>query len=530
MAYDGILVGMPEIAQIAGVTRAAVGNWRKRHDDFPTPRIQRDAGVLFDLGELEEWLLANHKIDAPIAPGALLWHFADSVRGSWTSGTLTEFTISWLCYLELAERVASGRMPEVPATLTWTTVRDVDDEELWDALRAAGAAIESSCDAVHGLLSDLVPDPAPDPVALRRFAAELEAATDDITPRFALFEETIQRWVDLDAHAAGAYSTPGAVAHLMGHVAGRLPDGATVVDPACGSGLLLLTAAVGDAAPDVPGHFLGTDVNKEAVRRARARWFLYGHDVELRVEDSLRADPTTWPASDLVLIDPPLGLTNWGSADLYRDARWVYGSPPPSSADLAWLQLGLSMLRPTGLAVVALPAGSLFRAGREAEIRRHLIESDAVETVIELPARLRRNTSVSLAIWILRPPAREAADLDLPSRGAVLLVDATGIGTAGRSVHDIDSSDLEQLIDLVTHWRLSGDAKATGTTPAVAISNTELLAANGTLTPRRYLSARGGVDLAELDAEAERVRHVVRVHAAVASAAMTTLLERLEAE
>ena len=36
-ADDGSLVAPSDIAEMAGVSRAAVSNWRKRNDDFPDP-------------------------------------------------------------------------------------------------------------------------------------------------------------------------------------------------------------------------------------------------------------------------------------------------------------------------------------------------------------------------------------------------------------------------------------------------------------------------------------------------------------
>ena len=39
----GELIGVSEVAGLAGVGRAAVANWRKRHDDFPRPKAEPKA-------------------------------------------------------------------------------------------------------------------------------------------------------------------------------------------------------------------------------------------------------------------------------------------------------------------------------------------------------------------------------------------------------------------------------------------------------------------------------------------------------
>ncbi|MCX4776747.1 N-6 DNA methylase [Streptomyces sp. NBC_01264] len=45
-----------EIARLAGVTRAAVSNWRRRRSDFPAPVGGTSASPLFSLAEVRQWL------------------------------------------------------------------------------------------------------------------------------------------------------------------------------------------------------------------------------------------------------------------------------------------------------------------------------------------------------------------------------------------------------------------------------------------------------------------------------------------
>jgi SAM-dependent methyltransferase len=48
-----------DIARIAGVGRAAVSNWRRRHPDFPAPVGGPATSPIFDWQEVEAWLAAN---------------------------------------------------------------------------------------------------------------------------------------------------------------------------------------------------------------------------------------------------------------------------------------------------------------------------------------------------------------------------------------------------------------------------------------------------------------------------------------
>lgn len=59
---QAVPVTLAEIARIAGVGRAAVSNWRRRHDTFPERIGGTDASPQFSLAEAEGWLRANNKL------------------------------------------------------------------------------------------------------------------------------------------------------------------------------------------------------------------------------------------------------------------------------------------------------------------------------------------------------------------------------------------------------------------------------------------------------------------------------------
>ncbi|MEU9858779.1 hypothetical protein [Streptomyces sp. NPDC047974] len=56
---------LAEAARIAGVGRAAVVNWRRRHADFPTPTGGDDVHPTFTRSTVVAWLLAHDKIAIP---------------------------------------------------------------------------------------------------------------------------------------------------------------------------------------------------------------------------------------------------------------------------------------------------------------------------------------------------------------------------------------------------------------------------------------------------------------------------------
>lgn len=59
MPQPSAQVTAAEISRIAGVTRATVSNWRRRHDDFPAPSGGTESSPLYDLPAVRAWLDAR---------------------------------------------------------------------------------------------------------------------------------------------------------------------------------------------------------------------------------------------------------------------------------------------------------------------------------------------------------------------------------------------------------------------------------------------------------------------------------------
>lgn len=72
------LVTCAEIGRLAGVTRAAVTNWRRRHDDFPAPAGGAANSPLFRLTEVRAWLAKQRK-GADLSDEVKVWQ---SLRGA----------------------------------------------------------------------------------------------------------------------------------------------------------------------------------------------------------------------------------------------------------------------------------------------------------------------------------------------------------------------------------------------------------------------------------------------------------------
>ncbi|PPS68958.1 MULTISPECIES: N-6 DNA methylase [Streptomyces] len=351
-----VVVTLAEIARIAGVGRAAVSNWRRRYDNFPSPVGGTDTSPQFSLPQVEEWLRRENKLKTALNPLDRLWPEYESLGDRETTGLLVAQVGLW------QSGVKTGR----PMT---------------------GALLDQR----HARLLERT----------------LELAAQDEEHR--TFDLLLERW--LRTHVRQITTTPVQLADLMGQIAALNHPGPvrTVLDPACGVGTLLLTAGRQWAADHAAAglRFLGQDSDAVLVELAKARLAVGGFterdlsNVSLAAGDTLRADAHPGAQADVVLSNPPSNERDWGHAELATDPRWVHGQPPRTEPELAWVQHAAAALAPGGVAVLVLPpAVAARRAGRR--IRAGLLRSGVLRAVIALPPGAAPPYGVGLHLWILR--------------------------------------------------------------------------------------------------------------------------------
>ncbi|MEU1176888.1 N-6 DNA methylase [Streptomyces sp. NPDC005820] len=332
------LVTGSEIARIAGVTRAAVSNWRRRYDDFPVPVAGGANSPQFDLAEVQAWL----------------------------------------------DRQRKGQ--------------DVSEEvQLWQALRGAYGD-----DLISGLadVAQFLTDPAgksrsglpPDGVRLvRRLVGDGSPGelVGDLADRFT---ESVRR-------AGSDQVTSPRIIRAVRHFAGDVAPGATVFDPACGIGTLLL--AVG---PERGPSRYGQEIDARSARFARLRAELTGYEgVDIVTGDALRDDRFADLKADLVICDPPVGDADWGREDLLLDPRWELGTPSRAEGELAWLQNAYAHTAPGGRVLMVMHASVAYRkAGRR--IRAELVRRGILTRIVSLPPGSAASHALPVHLWQLRRP------------------------------------------------------------------------------------------------------------------------------
>ncbi len=357
-----------DIARLGRVSRAAVSNWRRRHPDFPQPVGGTPSSPRFSLRDVEAWLRRNGKAYT-VSAAEQVWQRLRAEGGE----------------LGLGHVVARAG-----ALLVW--LRDGDDAPL-----VAGVAERTDA----------------------RFVELVEELAEQHGHAGA-FELLHGRYLETHGRVLGATSTE--VTHLMIRLA-DVPGG-TLLDPACGTGGLLLASRA--------RRVFGQDAAVDSAVIAAARLRLHRRTTTVLTGDSLRHNALEDVEADAVVCDPPFGDREWGQTELVADPRWVHGLPPRGEPELAWVQHCLAHARPGGRVVIRMPAAAASRrAGRR--IRANLLRDGALRAVLTL--------GPDADLWLLRRP--RPGD---PAPSRVLLRDAD---QAGDVWADIASGHGVRIVDLL---------------------------------------------------------------------------------
>ncbi|MFV8188661.1 N-6 DNA methylase [Streptomyces sp. AF1B] len=492
------------IARLAGVGRAAVSNWRRRHADFPKPVGGTETSPSFALAEVEAWLREQGKL-AEVPLRERVWQ---QLAGH-PEGPVTALTHAGCVLLLIHAR------PTV-----WLEVSAGTDERLAELLpkaldevlaprfgegRAAGgepasgrgAASAAAEPAVHAAptvnAAPAVHAPASSQLLasalLLRGAAELAAETG---ARQA-FEFLLGR--HLDANPRQYTLTPAELAGLMADLAG---PARTLLDPACGTGALLRAVA-----PRPDQELYVQDSAPELAALTALRLALHTPAaVHAGAGDTLRADAHPGLRADAVLCHPPFNERNWGHDELAYDPRWEYGFPARNESELAWVQHALARLKDGGSAVLLMPpAAASRRSGRR--IRADLLRRGALRAVVALPVGAAPPYNIPLHLWVLRRPDKA------PAQPELLLVDTGQYATEGRGGPD---------------WR----AVRESVLDAWQAYDRRPPARGGTFEERPSLArAVPVIDLLDDDVDLAPARHLPPPAAADGAGALTDVRERL---
>lgn len=242
------------------------------------------------------------------------------------------------------------------------------------------------------------------------------------------YEFLMRKFATESGKSKGQFYTPAEVSRVLAKVIGISNEknpSATVYDPACGSGSLLIRA-LDEAKINLAGY--GQEKDTTTAGLAIMNTVLHGRATTIIKADNTFSNPQyfednetkeTLKRFDYIVANPPFSTKNW------KDGLKEYGRfdgydemPPEKNGDYAWLLHIIKSLKNNGKAAVILPHGVLFRGNAELAIRKKIIDKGYIKGIISLPSNLFYGTGIPACIIVLD---KETAD----TRDSIFMVDAS---------------------------------------------------------------------------------------------------------
>jgi type I restriction enzyme M protein len=262
------------------------------------------------------------------------------------------------------------------------------------------------------------------------------------------YEYLIKQFADDSGHTAAEFYTNRTVVRLMTLIADPQP-GETVYDPTCGSGGLLLNAALQLKTSGKEYRTLklyGQEINLITSSIARMNMFLHGIEDFSVVRGNTLSNPGLLENDELktfniVLANPPYSIKSWDQKAWANDpyGRNVWGTPPQGCADYAFQQhIHKSLDVKNGRCVVLWPHGVLFRDA-EQEMRKNMITQDVVDCVIGLGPNMFYNSPMESCLLICttnKPKAR---------KGKILFINAVNEVRTEKAMSYMDEGHIQKV-------------------------------------------------------------------------------------
>lgn len=297
------------------------------------------------------------------------------------------------------------------------------------------------------------------------------------------YEYLIKKFADDSGHTAAEFFTNRTVVKLMTQITDTKSSD-SIYDPTCGSGGILLSAALHLKEQGKEYRTLklyGQELNLITSAIARINMFMHNLDEFLIVQDDTLDSPQILENDelkkfDVIMANPPYSVKKWSQSKWMNDpfGRKIWGTPPQVCADYAFQQHIMKSLNPeTGRCVVLWPHGVLFRDS-EADIRKRMIEEDYVDAVIGLGKNLFYNSSMESCLLVCRMKKPKER------KGKIIFIDAKEELRIERTNAWLEPKHIKKISD--AYWKFK-DAEGF----AKVATNKEVLDNNGNLSIQHYV-------------------------------------------
>ena len=301
---------------------------------------------------------------------------------------------------------------------------------------------------------------------MRTFDTEaLRNASGDVFGR--IYEYFIAEFSKQGAHDNGEYYTPPSLVQTIVNVIE--PNHGIVLDPACGSGGMFVQSShfIERAGQDTMKRvtFYGHEKNETTARIAQINLAVNGLQGSIRAgNDAITyyKDPHELVGKcDFVMANPPFNVDEVDAEKVKGDKkRLPFGLPGVnkskrvSNANYLWLSYFYSYLNENGRAGVVMSSQASSAGRDEATVRQKLVETGAVDVMIDIRGNFFYTRTVPCQLWFLD----RAKERDEQRRDQVLMLDARNIyRKVSRAICDFSPEQQKNIAAIIWLYRGQGD-------------------------------------------------------------------------
>ena len=363
------------------------------------------------------------------------WNFAHVLRDDGLSYMAYTEQITFLLFLKMADEQSKppyNKKPVVPDNMNWQSLLKLDGE----ALELHYRKILEELGKKPGMLGEIFKKARQEiqnPSTLRRLIVDLIGAEQwssmDADVKGDIYEGLLSKSAAESPKGAGQYFTPRDLIKAIVDCVQPTPDD-TVCDPACGTGGFLLAAH--DYVVKHHGKTLDSDQKKHLRKGFVHGWelvpntarlcimnlYLHGIDADpcpVRAGvDSLASDPGD--RFSVILTNPPFGkkssiaIVNEANDLEKEDSTYERQDfwTTTKNKQLNFVQHIKTLLKVNGRCAVVVPDNVLFEGGAGETVRRNLLKTCDVHTLLRLPTGIFYAGGVKANVLFLdAKPAQE---------------------------------------------------------------------------------------------------------------------------
>ena len=300
---------------------------------------------------------------------------------------------------------------------------------------------------------------------MRAFDSEaLRTASGDVFGR--IYEYFLIEFSKQGAHDNGEFFTPPSIVQTIVNVIE--PDHGTILDPACGSGGMFVQSShfIEGRGRDTmeEATFFGHEKNETTAKLAQINLAVHGLQGSIRAgNDAITyyRDPHELAGRcDFVMANPPFNVDEVDAERISGDPRLPFGLPgvnkfkKVSNANYLWLQYFYSYLNENGRAGVVMSSQASSAGRDEATVRRKLVETGAVDIMIDIRGNFFYTRTVPCQLWFFD----RAKERDETRRDQVMMLDARNIHRkVTRAIFDFSPEQQQNIAAIVWLYRGRAD-------------------------------------------------------------------------